>query len=105
MSFMLNLVIFLVLMGSVLLAYRRQTLWLRLIPYVILKCGKGRSSLVQLLMYGSTFVLWLLACHWLDVKGWHGLGAACMGFAMMLGLQAMRYMEEQQKCKSETFKK
>jgi len=101
MSVMLNLAVFLVFMGSVLLAYQRQALWLRLLPYIILKCGKGRSSLIQLLMYGTSFVLWLLACHWLDVKGWHGLGAAGMGFGMILGLQAMRYLEEQQKLRND----
>jgi len=101
MSFMLNLVLFSILMGSVLFAYQRQALWLRLIPYILLKCGKNHSFLVQLSLYGSVFVLWLLACHWLDVKGWHGLGAAGMGFAMLLGLQAMRDIEEQQKMKRE----
>ena len=97
MSFMLNLVLFSILMGSVLFAYQRQALWLRLIPHVLLKCGRNRSFFIQLILYGSAFVLWLLACHWLDVKGWHGLGAAGMGFAMVLGLQAMRSLEKQQK--------
>lgn len=97
MSFVLNLALFLILMGLTLFAYHRQSLWIRLIPYILSKLGRGHSFFVQWLIYSPMFVGWLLACHWLDVKGWHGLGAAGMGFAMVLGLQAMRYLEEKQK--------
>jgi len=89
--------VFLLLMGLALRAYQQQAMWLRFIPFVLLKFGVGRSFIVQWLIYSPTFVSWLLLCHWLDVKGWHGLGAAGMGFAMLVGLQGMRFLEEQQK--------
>jgi len=94
---MLNLVIFFVLMGFALRGYQRQATWLRLIPFALLKFGEGRHFILQWLIYSPLFVSWLLLCHWVDVKGWHGLGAAFMGFAMLLGLQAMRHLEEEQK--------
>ncbi len=97
MIFVLNLIAFLILMGCCGLAYQRRSLWLRLIPYILLKWGEGRSFIVQLLIYSPVFVLWLLACRWLDVKGWHGVAAAGIGLAMLLGLQALRMIEENQK--------
>ncbi|RLL54739.1 hypothetical protein D8Y20_02870 [Mariprofundus sp. EBB-1] len=62
-----------------------------------MKLAEGRAAIVQLLIYAPLFVVWLLACHWLDVQGWHGLGASGIGFAMLLGLQALRMLEENQK--------
>jgi len=92
-----HLVVFIILMTLSALAYQRQSLWIRFLPYVLLKLGQGRSSIPQLLIYSPVIVCWLLACHWLDVKGWHGLGAFGIGFAMLLGLQALRMLEENQK--------
>jgi len=88
---------FFVLMGFSLLAYHRQASWLRFIPYALLRFGRGKTFLIQWMIYSPIFVSWLLLCHWLDVKEWHGLAAAGMGFAMLLGLQGMRQWEEKQK--------
>jgi len=98
---LLQIVIFFALIGPLLWSYHKQYIWIRILPYLLLRCGRGRAAWLQWLIYSPMFVSWLLLCHWLDVKQWHGLAAAMMGFAMLLGLQAMRYIEEQQKRKSE----
>ncbi len=97
MMILVHLVLFVVLMGLSARAYQHQSLWIRFVPYLLLKLAKGRSAIVQLLIYAPIIVAWLLVCHWLDVQGWHGLGAFGIGFAMLLGLQALRMMEENQK--------
>ena len=94
---LLHCALFVVLMGISGRAYQRQSLWIRFIPYALLSMGKGRSFVLQLLMYAPLLVSCLLACHWLDVMGWHGLAASGIGFAMLLGLQALRMLEEKQK--------
>ena len=97
MSFGLNLAVFLILIGISLRAYQKQSLWLQLVPLSLLKLGENRSFFMQWLIYSPIFVIWLLLCHWLDVKEWHGLAAAGIGIAMIVALQAMRQLEEQQK--------
>ena len=92
-----HLIIFIVLMAFSIKAYQQQSLWLRLIPFLLLKWGEGRSFTWQLMIYSPIFILWLLGCHWLDARGWYGLGASGLGFAMLLGLQALKMIEEKQK--------
>ena len=102
MLFILNAFVFLVLLACLVRAYQRQQLWLRLVSHVAMQWGKGKSFVVQLLIYSPLFVGWLMLCHWIDVKGLHGLAAAGMAFAMLLALQAMRMVEEKQKKERES---
>jgi hypothetical protein len=95
--FVFNIIIFAVLFALFVKAYQSQQLWLRFIPYILLRWGKNRAFFTQLLFYSPIFVGWLMLCHWIDVKGLHGLAAAGMAFAMLLALQAMRMVEEMQK--------
>ncbi len=97
MSFLLNVWVFVMLVGAALLAYRRQALWLRLLVGFLLKPARGRSFVFQWFVYAPIFVSYLLLCHYLDVQEWYGLAASGIGFAMILGLQAMRQCEEKQK--------
>jgi len=97
MMVVLHCVLFIILMGLSARAYQRQSLWIRFLPYLLLKLAEGRAGIVQLVIYAPLIVMWLLVCHWLDVQGWHGLGASGIGFAMLLGLQALRMLEENQK--------
>jgi len=94
----------LLLTALVLLCWRgyskRQT-WLRLIPHLIWHQCKGRSILMQLLLFGPVVVGWLLFCHWLNTAGWHATGAGCILLAMTIGLEAMRSAEERQKERNE----
>ena len=93
----LNILTFFILVALLIRAYHMQQLWLRVVSYFVLQWGKGRSFFIQLLIYSPVFVGWLMLCHWIDMKGWHGLAAAGMAFAMLLALQSMRMIEEKQK--------
>ncbi len=95
--FLLHVIIFIVLMAFSIKAYQHQSFWLRFIPFLLLKWGEGRSFAWQLMIYSPIFIIWLLSCHWLDAKGWYGLGASGLGIAMLLGLQALKMIEEKQK--------
>ncbi len=97
MMAVLHVLLFIVLMGLSGRAYLHQSMWIRVLPYLLLKLAEGRAGMIQLLIYAPIIVMWLLGCHWLDVQGWHGLGASGIGFAMILGLQALRMLEENQK--------
>jgi len=99
MNIFFQFVFFILLIAPCLWAYHHQQTWFRMIPYLLLRWGKGRSFFVQWLMYSPVFVSWLLLSHWLDVKAWHGVAAALIAFAMLLALQAMRQLEEQHKAK------
>jgi len=102
MMFALQLFIFLVLIVAILWSYHKQMLWIRLVPHVLWRWGKGRSFWLQWFIYSPLFVLWLLICHWLDVQGLQGVAAAMLGLAMVFGLQAMRDLEEKQKKERES---
>jgi len=58
---------------------------------------RGRGPWLQLLLFGPVVVGWLLFCHWVNTHGWHATAAGGILFAMTVGLQAMRSVEEEQK--------
>jgi len=99
MSIIFQTVIFFLCITPFLWAYHQQHTWFQWLPYALLRLGKGRSFFIQWLIYSPMFVIWLLLCHWLDVKAWHGVAAALIAFAMLLALQAMRQLENQHKAK------
>lgn len=81
--------------------YQKRRLWLFYLNELLGRLYRGRSFMHQLLAFGPVIVGWLLLCHWLNTRGWHGLAAGGILLAMMLGLEAMRALEEKQKTEKE----
>lgn len=77
--------------------YQLRQNWFCLIPYLLWRQCQGRGVARQLLVFSPVVVGWLILCHWLNAHGWHATGAGGMLFAMTLGLDAMRSVEERQK--------
>jgi len=85
--------------------YQQRRLGLCIIPALLLYIGKQKPFWIRFLIYAPVFVAWLLLCHWIDVKGWHAMAAGLMAFAMTLGLEAMRQVEELQRIKNKPCEK
>jgi len=85
--------------------YQQRKLWLCMIPALLLRIGRQKSFWTRFFIYAPVFVGWLLLCHWIDVKGWHAISAGLMAFAMTLGLEAMRQVEEFQRIKNKPCEK
>lgn len=77
--------------------YHKRRLWFVVPVYLFLRLGKGLSFWVQFFIYGLPTVSGLLLCHWINTHGWHATAAGGMLFGMVIGLEAMRIAEDEQK--------
>jgi len=81
--------------------YGHRKLWFCFLGKWLANICRYRVYWRQLLVVGPLIVIWLLFCHWVNTHGWHGIAASGIFIAMMLGLNAMRQIEEQQKWEKE----
>ncbi|MDX8413043.1 MAG: hypothetical protein R8J85_03055 [Mariprofundales bacterium] len=77
--------------------YQQRKLWFTVPVQLFLRLGRGRGFAMQLLIYGAPTVAGLLLCHWINTHGWHATAAGGILIGMMVGMEAMRIAEEEQK--------
>jgi len=97
MTLALDVAAFLLIAVLSIRGYMKRQLWLALINHLLARLYRGKGFWGQLFSVGPIVVGWLLLCHWVNTQGAHATAAGGILFAMTLGLDAMRTLEEQQK--------